>query len=116
MINTVLFDLDGTLVKHNGYLNEGYDVLLDGVKDFFNSVPSKDKIIILTSRKKEFSSQTEEFLTSNRIRFDYIIYDLPYGERILVNDQKPSGLKTALSMNVERDSPLKILYREDGEI
>ena len=110
---TWIFDLDGTLVKHNGYLNDGRDTLLDGVKEFFNSLPDKDTILILTARKKEFRDQTEEFLISNEIRFDHIIYDLPHGERMLINDMKPSGLRTALSINLERDSPFTIMFRED---
>ena len=113
---TWLFDLDGTIVKHNGYLNEGHDTLLGGVKEFFSSISDKDKIVIITSRKREFADNTEKFLRSNGIRFDHIIYDLPYGERILINDRKPSGLKTALSINVKRDHPLKIVMREDANL
>ena len=36
-----------------------------------------------------------------------IIYELPYGERILINDQKPSGLKTSIAVNTERDVFMK---------
>jgi len=110
---TWLFDLDGTLVKHNGHLEDGYDTLLDGVKEFFASISNKDKVIILTSRNREFNNKTEEFLTSNGIRFDHIIYDLPYGERILINDQKPSGLRTAVAINIKRDSPFIVEFSED---
>ena len=101
-----LIDLDGTLVKHNGYLADG-DILLDGVKEFFkNNINVDDFIIILTSRPKKYKNQTEEFLKSEGIPFDLVIYDLPYGERILINDSKPSGLLTAYAINKERDDPL----------
>ena len=32
-----------------------------------------------------------------------IIYDLPNGERLLINDKKPSGLNTAIAISTERD-------------
>ena len=37
------------------------------------------------------------------MRYDAIIYGAGYGERILVNDCKPSGLMTALAVNTQRD-------------
>jgi hypothetical protein len=105
LTKTWLFDLDGTLVKHNGYKNGG-DELLPGVIEFFNTISEDDKIIILTARSSESKQETEEFLIKNKIRFDYIIYDLPIGERILFNDEKPSGLKTAYAYNLIRDKGL----------
>jgi len=99
---TWIFDLDGTLVKHNGYKFYG-DQLLPGVKEFFNNISKNDVIIILTARSSEFKNITEKFLIENQIKFDHIIYDLPVGERILFNDIKPSGMKTAYSYNLKRD-------------
>lgn len=46
---TWIFDLDGTLLKHNGYKLDGKDTLLDGVKEYLDELPKEDKIIILTS-------------------------------------------------------------------
>jgi hypothetical protein len=102
---TWLFDLDGTLVKHNGYKNDGEE-LLPGVKDFFSKISEDDRIIILTARSSKYKEITEKFLKETNIRFDYIIYDLPIGERILFNDKKPSGLKTAYAYNLDRDTGL----------
>lgn len=100
---TWIFDLDGTLVKHNGYLN-GEDVLLEGVKEFFSkNIKNEDYVLILTARKNEFKNKTENFLIQHNIKFNKIIFDLPYGERILFNDIKNSGLKTAYSFNLERN-------------
>ena len=83
--HTWIFDIDGTLVKHNGYKIDGFDTLLPGVKDFFNnSIRKEDTVILVTSRKEECRGQTIEFLKANEIRYDYIIFDLPYGERILI--------------------------------
>ena len=32
--HTWILDLDGTIVKHNGYKIDGYDTFLDGAKEF----------------------------------------------------------------------------------
>lgn len=106
---TWIFDLDGTLVKHNGYL-DGSEQLLDSVKEFFETtVKQEDYVLILTARKDTYKQQTESFLLANNIRFDKIIYNLPTGERILFNDIKDSGLKTAYSFNLKRNEGLKKL-------
>lgn len=98
-----IFDLDGTIVKHNGYLIDGHDTLLDGAAEFFGNIPQEDTVIILTARKEEYREITEKFLADTGIRYDHIIYNMPYGERILINDKKNSGLKTAIAVNTERD-------------
>ena len=102
--HTWLLDLDGTIVKHNGYKIDGRDSLLDGAKEFLESIPEGDKIVFLTSRKVEYKDQTEKFLKENSIRYDEILFDLPYGERILLNDKKESGLVTGVAINKTRDS------------
>jgi hypothetical protein len=102
--HTWLLDLDGTIVKHNGYKIDGRDSLLDGAKEFLESIPKGDKIVFLTSRKVEYKDQTEKFLKENSIRYDEILFDLPYGERVLLNDKKESGLVTSFAVNKERNS------------
>ena len=107
MAHTWFIDLDGTILKHNGYILDKKDSLLTGVIKFFNNIPKRDKIILTTSRKKNYITKTKKFLQKNKIRFDQIIYDLPYGERILINDIKPKNkLKTAMSINLKRDTGL----------
>jgi ribonucleotide monophosphatase NagD (HAD superfamily) len=103
---TWIFDLDGTLVHHNGYKDSG-DSLLPGVKKIMNLIPQDDFVIILTARPCELRGTTEDFLKKNGIRYNEIIYNIPCGERILFNDSKPSGLKTALSIGCERDAGLE---------
>lgn len=100
---TWVFDLDGTIVKHNGYKTEGRDTLLPGVEKFFNNVPEEDKIIFFTSRTEEYREATLQFLKEHAIRFDKILFNMPMGERILVNDRKVSGLDMAVSINIDRD-------------
>lgn len=101
--HTWIFDLDGTILKHNGYKIDGEDTILDGAKEFLNSIPTSDMIVIITSRKEEYRDITTDFLLRNGIRFDHIIFNAPYGERILVNDSKPSGLCCSVAVNFQRD-------------
>lgn len=114
--HTWILDVDGTIVKHNGYKIDGYDTLLAGVKEFFASLPSQDRVILLTARKAEYLPALKDFLTKNQIRYDHIITDVPMGERILVNDNKPSGLKCAYAVNKERDEILNIGWLLDENI
>lgn len=100
---TWIFDLDGTLVKHNGYKTDGTDTLLAGVKEYMDTIPKCDKIMIVTSRKEKYRTLTVRFLAENGIRYDEILFDMPVGERIVVNDRKPSGIDMAVAINCERD-------------
>lgn len=112
---TWILDVDGTLLKHNGYLH-GEDVLLDGVREFFANIDPSDKVILLTARKQEYLEDLKSFLDKNNLRYDNLICDVPMGERILVNDEKPSGLKTAYAINKVRDEELKIHYDIDKNL
>ncbi|MCX4351285.1 MAG: hypothetical protein OSJ60_06570 [Lachnospiraceae bacterium] len=110
---TWIFDLDGTLLKHNGYKLDGKDTVLDGVIEYFNTIPREDKIVIVTSRTDEYKDITLNFLRENNIRYDEILFNMPMGERILVNDRKPSGLDMSVAMNVDRDQfNLPVIKRE----
>ncbi|MCR4717857.1 MAG: HAD family acid phosphatase [Lachnospiraceae bacterium] len=104
---TWIFDLDGTIFKHNGYKLDGKDSMLDGAKEFLDNIDENDMIIFLTSRTANEKELTEDMLKENNIRYDNIIYNAPYGERIVVNDAKPSGLETALAINTIRDEFMK---------
>lgn len=116
---TWILDLDGTIVKHNGYILDGEDSFLEGAEDFLNSIPDSDMVVFLTSRKdtrqegeeKSAKEMTEEFLKKHNIHYDSIIYNAPYGERILINDSKPSGLPMAYALRPKRDE----LFREKFE-
>ena len=113
---TWILDLDGTICKHNGYKMETGDYLLQGAKEFLNSIDKDDMVIFITSRTVEYKEQTEQFLRKNQIKYDYIIYDAPYGERILINDKKDSGLVTAIAINTERDKFMKEKFEVDNNL
>ena len=113
--HTWILDLDGTIVKHNGYKLDGVDSFLEGAEDFLASIPEKDMVIILTSRPEEFREQTEAFLQEHGVRYNAILFNIPYGERILINDDKPSGLRMAVAIAKQRDSKLALKAVIDEE-
>jgi hypothetical protein len=114
--HTWFLDLDGTIVKHNGYKLDGYDTLLDGAEVFLKGIPESDMVIFITSRTDECREQTERFLKKNGIRFDHIISNVPFGERILINDKKPSGLNMAIAINTDRDKFCSVKFRMDEKL
>lgn len=116
MGHTWIFDLDGTVVKHNGYKIDGKDSLLPGAAEFLRRLPEKDMIVFLTSRTDENRAETEAFLQEAGIRYDAIVWNAPYGERILVNDSKPSGLKMSYSLAPARDTWCGIRLEEDESL
>ncbi|MBQ7541417.1 MAG: hypothetical protein IJT44_03890 [Clostridia bacterium] len=114
--HTWILDLDGTIVRHNGYLIDGEDTFLDGAQEFLAQIPQGDMIIFLTSRTEDCREKTELFLQRNHVRYDHILYNAPYGERILLNDDKPSGLVTGYAFSKKRDEPLRLTVRYDDTL
>lgn len=113
---TWILDLDGTLVKHNGYKIDGKDSLLPDAKELLSQIRDEDYVIIVTSRKLEYKELTESFLQENNIRYNHIIFEAPYGERILINDNKPSGLKMAYAIDTDRDNIKPIRIKENPDL
>ncbi len=110
---TWILDLDGTIVKHNGYKLDGKDTLLAGAKEYLDELPEEDRIVILTSREERYREETLKFLKESGIRYDEILFGMPMGERIVVNDRKPSGLSMAVAVNVERNQfEMPVVVRE----
>lgn len=114
--HTWILDLDGTIVKHNGYIIDGCDTLIPESKIFLNSIPVDDMIIFVTSRTDQYRDLTEKFLRENGIRYDAIIYNAPYGERILINDNKPSGLEMTKGISVKRDEGISLKVYLDEKL
>jgi FMN phosphatase YigB (HAD superfamily) len=114
---TWLFDIDGVLFKHwkNNQPIER-EVALPGVKRMMKNISKEDRVILLSARKKRFRSVTAKALKHNGIRYDLLIMEVPFGERILINDKKPDGLITAYAINVKRDIGLSdIRIKLDGK-
>lgn len=105
---TWLLDVDGVIFHHNGYRDSLSfpETPLHGAVEFVRSLPPGDRIVLLTSRDSSLRELTESSLRQGGIRFDHLVMGLPPGERILVNDMKPSGLVTAVAVNLERNQGL----------
>ncbi|HIT17598.1 MAG TPA: hypothetical protein IAD04_04415 [Candidatus Caccosoma faecigallinarum] len=106
--HTWILDFDGTLVVHNGY-KTGEDKFLPAAKEFLQSIPKEDFILILTAREKEAREKTIKFLKENGVRYNEILFEMPMGERILINDDKPSGLRCAHAITPKRNQGLEHL-------
>lgn len=113
LVHTWVLDFDGTLVKHNGYKDgiTNKDIWLPGALEFLRSIPQKDYILILTAREDEpnVRNRTKKFINDAGIHFNDIKFGIPMGERILFNDDKPSGLRCAHIITPKRDQGLKNL-------
>lgn len=99
---TWIIDLDGVIFYHNGY-KKGGDKFLPGALEFLKSIPKSDKILILTAREENEANNAKKILEKEGIDIYALISSLGAGERILINDRKPSGLKTAYACNIKRD-------------
>jgi hypothetical protein len=114
---TWIFDLDGVAFIHNNYLSGGTETIQSFMNFYDKNISEDDMVIFISSRKEKYRNQTVRALKLNSIRFNHLIMDAPFGERILVNDKKNSGLETAFSINLKRDSDdldfYEIIFRED---
>ena len=93
-------------MEHNGYKN-GEDRWLPGALEFLSTLPETDYILILTAREPEAREKTEAFLRKHNVRWDEIKFGMPMGERILLNDTKPSGLRMSHCVECRRNEGLQ---------
>ena len=100
--HTWFFDIDGTITKVQ-QPSYGDDILLPGVKEMWKQIPKDDMIVIVTARPVEEQERTLKFITDNGLRYNHALFGIPHGERIVVNDNKPGGLQTAIAWNVKRN-------------
>ena len=75
----------------------------------------RNYVLILTAREEEAHEMTEAFLKQEGIRYNDIKFQMPMGERILLNDSKPSGLKMSYSVECKRNEGLTGLSVEIDE-
>ena len=123
---TWFFDLDGTLLKNtsnekldqiisrHGKTSHRQEEALMSSKQFLKNIPKSDKVVLTTARAKRHKDHTIKVLEYVGIKYDQIIFDIPSGARILVNDIKQKvavknehEIKTAFAINVKRNEGLK---------
>ncbi len=111
MNKTIFCDIDGTLLKHHGGLypiTQNEPEILPDVIDVISTWKGKDyKIILTTGRPESMRKLTVDQLNSVGIFYDMLIMGLPRGERIVINDTKPDGTKTARAINIERNEGVR---------
>lgn len=106
---TYFLDFDGTIVYHKCHKQEE-DIVLPGTIDFFtNTVRESDFVIITTARDESHKNRIKKFMKSSGFKCDLVICGISSGERILINDKKPDGTKTAFSLNLQRDKGLSTI-------
>jgi hypothetical protein len=101
--DTVVFDLDGTIVKpmknepHHKARHEGFaaEALEAGVNDAIVQKMHKarsngDNVVILTARSGEYRDETKKWLSKNQIPYDALVM------RPKDNTQKDKAVKKAL--------------------
>ena len=107
---TLFVDLDGTLVTNTShqfppYIGEGTP--LQNNIDYLNKLYSttRVRIVITTSRPKEFYQKTIDELMDKKIPFDDIIMSLPHAQRIVINDfAKSNPYPSCSALNIPRNS------------
>lgn len=100
-----IVDLDGVVFRHNGYL-DGDDDVLDGAARFWEQIAPDDVVVVMTGRAESERPRTLRLLADLGLRVDHALFGLPTGERVVINDDKPSGLPTAYAVNLPRDRGL----------
>lgn len=108
---TIICDIDGTILKHHGNLTKQFTTpaeLLPGTIEKLNEWDRKGyQIILLTGRKEPMRKTTEEQLANLGIFYDKLVMGVTSGERILINDEKPTGEKTAFAVSIKRNFGIK---------
>lgn len=129
MGKTWFIDIDGTILRHLNYSSEQDFYVnfqeyapkmtpLPEVKEFFDSLPEEDVVILTTARDLALKEITEKQLKQiKNIKYKEIIFNCGTMERIVVNDIKPpkdgdengfdKPMIAAIACNVERNEGLK---------
>lgn len=102
---TWFIDIDGTIVAHNSCKEQHSDVvMLPGVEAFLSRIADSDTIFLTTSRPRQQCICVLNAVSKIFKGRLLLVDSLGHGERILINDLKPSGLQMAYSLNLRRDA------------
>jgi hydroxymethylpyrimidine pyrophosphatase-like HAD family hydrolase len=112
---TVICDIDGTLIEHRGAASRHMSnspKILPYVIDRLEEWDLKGySIVLLTGRKESMRNKTEQQLEMCGIFYDQLIMGVGGGQRILINDLKPTDSDpnnpTAVAINLKRNEGLE---------
>jgi len=111
--STIFIDLDGTLIFHNsGISMDGKSIgkvvpiNIDIFAKLTKFQQAGGKVIVTTARPAYSNTSLISQIESFNFKPDQIIFGLTGGQRLLVNDIKPTAphIRSALSMNIARNS------------
>ncbi len=107
---TIFVDIDGTLIKHHGGLENSLNDLLKpnykpevlpNVQERIWEWDSKNYTVILTTGRKESSRRvTEKQLEELGIVYDQLIMGIGPGPRVLINDMDPNYPETKMATGI----------------
>lgn len=108
---TIFCDIDGTLLHHFGNVADNISkdpVILNSVLETIAEWEKLNyKIILITGRKESTRKQTELQLANAGIYYDSLIMGITNGDRVIINDKKPNGIKnTTFAVNLVRNKGL----------
>lgn len=110
--HTIICDIDGTLVEHQGDICKQHISNLKILKGTLEKLKEWDRkgyrLILLTGRRESVRKFTEEQLAKAGIFYDCLIMGVGNGKRILINDKKPSLEEdTAIAFSLKRNEGIK---------
>jgi hypothetical protein len=110
---TIICDIDGCILEHLGDLTkinlENPNLLLGAKEKFIEWNMKSYKIILLTGRPESMREITNKQLQSFGLFWDILIMGATRGERILINDIKPTSTNnTATAINLKRNEGLAL--------
>jgi len=79
-----------------------------------NNISDLDMIVLLTSRTNEYKNMIIDI--KNDIKYEEIIFNAQFDEKIVFNDQKLSGLTMAHTINPKKDMFLDNKIIIDGKL
>lgn len=106
--------MDGVICywKNDNY-NKNEVLIMDNVNFLKNLIKENNiKIVLTTARSKKKCKQVLRLLKHQGLNFNKCVYDLGVGQRLVINDKKSTGLKSAFSLNTERNKSFSDLYKE----
>lgn len=112
---TWFLDVDGTIIEHNTQFSDENLKWLPNVEEFLINLSPQDTVVLTSARKIENLNHIINLVQKiSPAKVTKVVSDLGVGERILINDQKPSGLITSHSVNLKRNCGLpKPFYMTD---
>ena len=61
-------------------------------------------IVLVTGRRESMRKNTEKQLSEAGIIYDQLVMGIGGGSRVLINDDKPNGTKTASAYSISRNN------------